>query len=203
MTTSAVAKKITNLAQIAQELHQGKDYTITRLTSLKSLCKDTQAAGQFCLYLVELTLQRMQQEKPDYVDDETWLHDQSLLNDAIPLIGAYLAEPTQEREQNLRGLLCKAKEVNNQYKNHSWGPIRIIQSKAALLVENALHTIFNSASSSYWGYQVAKDYAERYSPRYPNSLTPDSAPLVEDIANFWSQYHFHKPLQEWLQNPKP
>src|SRR5215510_1949878 len=29
-------------------------------------------------------------------------------------------------------------------------------------------------------------------------LIPESAPLVEDIADFWCQYHLGKPLQEWL-----
>src|SRR5215510_13856778 len=29
-------------------------------------------------------------------------------------------------------------------------------------------------------------------------LIPESAPLVEDIADFWCQYHLGKPLEEWL-----
>ena len=35
--------------------------------------------------------------------------------------------------------------------------------------------------------------------RYGTGLIPESAPLVEDIADFWCQYHLGKPLQEWLK----
>lgn len=37
MASSAVSKKIATLAQIAQELRQGKDFNITRLTSRSEL----------------------------------------------------------------------------------------------------------------------------------------------------------------------
>jgi hypothetical protein len=78
-------KKISTLAQIAQELHQGKDFNITRLTSLKSLCADPQAAGQFCLYLARLTQQKLQdKEKPDHLEEEIWLHCKHLINEAVP-----------------------------------------------------------------------------------------------------------------------
>jgi hypothetical protein len=30
------------------------------------------------------------------------------------------------------------------------------------------------------------------------SVFPESAPMVEDIADFWCQYYMGKPLQEWL-----
>ena len=33
--------------------------------------------------------------------------------------------------------------------------------------------------------------------RYGTGLIPESAPLVEDIADFWCQYHLGKPLREW------
>ena len=45
---------------------------------------------------------------------------------------------------------------------------------------------------------IARQYAERYNSRYPTGLIPESAPMVEDIADFWCQYHLGKPLQEWL-----
>src|SRR5262245_66086289 len=32
-------------------------------------------------------------------------------------------------------------------------------------------------------------------------LIPESAPMVEDIADFWCQYHLGKPLREWLGTP--
>lgn len=203
MASSAVSKKIATLAQIAQELRQGKDFNITRLTSLKSLCADPQAAGQFCLYLARLTQQKLQdKDKPDHLETEVWLHCQQLINDAIPEMTTYLAEPTKEGEKLLQQLLSKVREVNNQYKNQNWGAVRIIQSTDVLLIEKALYGILCPSESSDWGYQVAREYAERYNPRYGNGLIPESAPMVEDIANFWSQYYFGEPLNEWLNRQK-
>lgn len=203
MASSAVVKKISTFAQIAQELHQGKDFNITRLTSLKSLCADPQAAGQFCLYLARLTQQKLQdKEKPDHLEEEIWLYCKQLINEAIPEMETYLAEPTKEEEKLLQNLLSRVQEVNNQYKNQNWGPVRIIQSTDVLLIEKALCGILRPSESSDWGYQVAREYAERYNPRYGNGLIPESAPMVEDIANFWSQYYFGEPLNEWLNRQK-
>ncbi|WP_431659226.1 hypothetical protein [Pantanalinema rosaneae] len=70
------------------------------------------------------------------------------------------------------------------------------------LIEKALYGILRPAESSHWGYQIARDYAERYGARYMQSLIPESAPMAEDIANFWSQYHFGEPLNEWLSRQK-
>jgi hypothetical protein len=53
-------------------------------------------------------------------------------------------------------------------------------------------------ASAEWRYRIARQYAERYDARYPRGLTPESAPMVEDITDFWCQYHIGKPLQEWL-----
>jgi hypothetical protein len=203
MALSAVAKKISTLAQIAQELRQGKDFNITRLTSIKSLCADPQASGQFCLYLARSTQRKLQdKEKPDHLEEETWLHCKQLINEAIPKMETYLAEPTKEGEKLLQNLLSKVRDVNNQYKNQSWGPVRIIQNMDVLLIERALYGILRPAESSHWGYQIARDYAECYGARYMNSLIAESAPMVEDIASFWSQYYFGEPLNEWLSRQK-
>lgn len=194
MASSTVSKKISTLAQIAQELRQGKNFNITRLTSLKGLCADPQAAGKFCFYLAQLTQQKFQdKEKPDHLEG-TWLHCKNLINEAVSEMEMYLAEPTKEKENRLQNLLSRVKEVNNQYRNQNWGPVRIIQSTDVLLIEKALYGILRPAESSDWGYQIAREYAERYNPRYGNGLILESAPMVEDIANFWSQYYFGKPV---------
>lgn len=203
MASSTVTKKISTFAQIAQELRHGKDFNITRLTSLKRLCADPQAAAQFCFYLARLTQQKLQdKEKPDPLEEETWLECKRLIDEAILEIEMYLAEPTKEKEKFLQNLLSSARNLNDQYKNQAWGPVRIIQSTDVLLIEKALYGILCPSESSHWGYQIAREYAERYGALYMNSLIPESAPMVEDIANFWSQYHFGEPLDEWLNSQK-
>jgi hypothetical protein len=184
-------------------LRQGRDFNITRLTSLKSLCAEPQAAAQFCLYLAQLTQERLlEKEKPDHLTEEIWLRCKVLIDQAIPAMKLYLAKPTPETERPLRTLFSNLQDVNNQYQNQAWGSVRIIQSIEVLLIEKALCAILRPAESDHWGYQMARDYAGRYSPRCGNGLIPESAPMVEDIANFWCQYHFGKPLSEWLRGYK-
>ena len=43
-------------------------------------------------------------------------------------------------------------------------------------------------ASSDLGYRLARQYAERYNPRYGSGLIPASAPFVEDIAEFWGKH---------------
>ena len=88
--------------------------------------------------------------------------------------------------------------VQNTYKQHQWGSVRIIQSSDVLLTEYALSCLLQPTASADWGYRIARQYAERYHSRYGTGLLPESAPMVEDIADFWCQYHVGKPLQEWL-----
>jgi hypothetical protein len=119
-STSKTAAKIRTLAQIAEELRGGAVFSITRLTTIKSLCEDPEAAAQFGVHLAVLTQAKMsRRDCPDHL-------------------------------------------------------------------------------AAYWGYRVAKEYAERYEPRYGTGLIPESAPLVQEIAEFWCRYHFEKPLNEWL-----
>ena len=56
-------KKIQTLAQIAAELRGGKDFNITRLTLLKSLCGDADNAAAFALYIAKKTQQAMKAPK--------------------------------------------------------------------------------------------------------------------------------------------
>ncbi|EKV03370.1 hypothetical protein Lepto7375DRAFT_5665 [Leptolyngbya sp. PCC 7375] len=71
-----------------------------------------------------------------------------------------------------------------------------------LLIEKALYGILRPSESGHWGYQISRNYAERYNARYGSGLIPESAVLVEDIANFWCQHYFDLPLDEWINKPK-
>ena len=86
----------------------------------------------------------------------------------------------------------------DRFEYQVWGSVRIIHSTEVLLIEYALSCLLQPTASADWGYHLARQYAERYNSRYGTGLIPESAPLVEDIADFWCQYHLGKPLLEWL-----
>jgi hypothetical protein len=191
--------KIRKLAQIADELRGGEAFFITRLTTVKSLCEDPEAAAQFVAHLALLTQSQMSRRPcPDHLAPAKWSRFQELAADAIRQMESYLAERTGDKEASLRALLSALQGARNRYKYLEWGPVRIVESSELFLIETAMRCILSPTDSAYWGYRVAREYAERYDPRYGTGLIPESAPMVQEIADYWCRYHFGKPLDEWL-----
>jgi hypothetical protein len=196
--TPAVVPKIRRLAQIAAALRQGEHFEVTRLTTLKSLCADAQAAAHFALSLARLTASKMQEKDcPSHLDPEQWDAYKALVAKALAHMDAYVKEPSAQVSRAIWSVQSDVRDVQNTYKPHQWGPVRIIHSTEVLLIEYALSCLLQPTMSADWGYRIARAYAERYNARYGTGLIPASAPLVEDIADFWCQYHLGKPLREW------
>ena len=196
---SQVAPKIRRLAKLAAELREGGHFNITRLTSLKSLCEDADATMHFAVHVAKQTYQNMQERnRPSYLDAEKWDAYKALVAKALEHMEAYVEELTHETQRALWTVQSEVRGVQNTYKKNQWGPVRIIQSGDVLLIEYALSCLLQPNASSDWGYRIARQYAEHYNSRYGTGLIPESAPMVEDIADFWCQYHLGKPLQEWL-----
>ena len=86
----------------------------------------------------------------------------------------------------------------NETRDTRWGRVRTIHSREALLAEHALRCVARPQESAHWGYQAARQYAERYNPRYGTGLIPESAAAVEDIVAFWAREHFGKDAKKVL-----
>src|SRR5499427_4447243 len=202
-STAKVIPKIRQLATIARELHAGASFNITRLTTLKSLCEDATAAGRFAVHLAQLTYRRMQEKGcPFHLDPQQWEYYKQVVDEAIRQMQRYIEQPTQEAADLVQERLSDVRAIQNTYRNQGWGPVRVIHSTEVLLIEYALSCLLQRTASADWGYHLARQYAERYDPRYGTGLIPESAPFVEDIADFWCQYHVGKPLQEWMAASK-
>ena len=191
--SAKTARAIEKLAQVARELYQGRNYNITRLTTLKSLCQDPAAASHFVFYLAQLTQKRMAQKKPNHLSPEKWRQHKALVREAVAHIKSYLDHPTGQAEDKLRNLLYKIKQLQNTYENQRGGAVRLIESTDTLLVEKAMQCILSPAQSAFWGYHVGREYAERYNIYYGTGLMPESASLLADIVNFWYHYYNVKP----------
>jgi hypothetical protein len=172
------SKKVEKLEGIAAELRQGKDFFITRLTVLKSLCEDSEAAGEFALFLTRKVQKRMREKHAP----ERY---RGLVNRAVREMRPYLAEPTDDRRERLRSLWHEMREEQSEYKNIAWGAVRIVKSMDLLVAEKCVESVLRPHEAAFWLYQAARDYCERYNPRYGTGLIPESAPMVQDIADFW------------------
>lgn len=188
-TPPAVVKKIRTLIQIADDLRQGKDFPITRLTLLKSLCSDPEDAAQFALYLAKKAQQAMKaHRRPSHLKAAAWQRYQQLATKGVRAISGHLNNRTRQREDRLQELLQELRDEQNECERQRWVTVRIIHSVELLVVETALECVLSPWTSSELGYRFARQYAERHDSRYFNGLVPESAPLVEDIAEFWGRH---------------
>jgi len=181
-----VAAKLKKLALLARDLRAGEHYEITRLTTLKSWCTDPVAAGRFALHLAERSKgQATKKYKP-------------LIANALRQLKKHLANPGDQVPEPFWQALRELEDSQNEIRDTRWGRVRTIHCRAALLAEHALRCAVRPRESAHWGYQVARQYAERYNPRYGTGLIPESAPAVEDIVAYWARYHFGRDAKKVL-----
>jgi hypothetical protein len=175
-------EKVKKLSEIAEALRQGNKFRVTRLTIIKSLYAEPEAAAAFALFLAQKIQKKMRQKKcPDRY--------RKLVDRAVKELKPYLTDPTEERKGGL-ALLCRAMEAEqNEYEKIGWNLVRMLKSTDLVVVEESLRSVLTSYEAPIWAYQAAKDYAERYHARYGSGLIPSSAPMVEEIAGFWRDYH--------------
>ncbi len=177
-----IVKKVKKLSEIAEELRQGKDFPVTRLTTIKSLCEEPEAAAAFALFLAGRIQSKMRQEQgPERYRE--------LVDRAVKELKPYVTDPTEERKGRLSSLCLEMEAEQNEYKKIGWDMVRMLRSRDLVVVEESLKSVLKGYEAAIWAYQAAKDYAERYDARYPTGLIPSSAPMVEEIAGFWRKYY--------------
>ena len=198
-----VSGTIRKFMEIYVELKKGRSFMITRLTSLKKLCEDPDDAGHFAFYLAALTQNRMGKMNPGehkHIKDKDWEYHKKLVAEVCEKISDYLNNPADNTESELRDLLKKLEDVQGEVRHNRWGtPIRSIINWNVLITEDAVQCILDRRDSAYRGYIIARDYAEKYNPRYGTRLIPESAECVKDIANFWSNHYFGENIDERVE----
>ena len=79
------------------------------------------------------------------------------------------------------------------------GSVWIIESTEVLLIEYALRVCSNRPRQQSGATISPVNTQNEYIPGMGRDSFP-MAPLVEDIADFWCQYHLGKPMREWLSS---
>jgi hypothetical protein len=184
-----IVRKIQTLAEIAAELRQGKSFKVTRLTLLKNLRDRPEDAAKFAVHLAKRTLKRMQeQECPSHITSENWKHCLKLAATAAREMTRRVKQGIAEEPLPLDALWTEIRDAQSQYERQAWGPVRIIHSRELLIVETALECVLRPSVSQVLAYDLARQYCERYDGRYGSGLIPESASLVEEIAEFWGRH---------------
>jgi hypothetical protein len=186
-----VVLKLRKLAQVAADLRHGQWFPVTRLTSLKQLCREPEAVIGFVTYLARKTLAHVEKGKgrAERLAAETARTHRRLMADALAAMQDWLQAETEECRRRLRDLLWEMRSQQNEHERIKWGSVRIIHDADLLLFEYAVESLLASPqAAAIWAYQTARHYAERYDSRHPSGLVPASAPLVQDIVDFWADY---------------
>ena len=195
-----IVKKIQTLAEIAAELRQGKSFKVTRLTLLKNLCNRPEDAAKFAVHLAKRTLKRMQEQKcPSHITSDNWEHYLKLAAMATRVMTKRVKQAIAEEPLPLDALRTEIRNAQSQYERQPWKSVRIIHSWELLIVETALECVLRPSVSQVLAYDLARQYCERYDARYGSGLIPESAPLVEDIAEFWGRHFLGRGWRKWLK----
>jgi len=163
-------------------------FSITRLTSLKNLCKDPAVANEFTFYLATCTAAKTQDpHPPKYTQPQDWQRYRKLIIETVALMQKHLRKPSEKSLSALREMRQKVETVQTYTGKEIWGhPIRTIHSREVLVIEDTLQCILTPSAASFWAYQTARDYTEQYNAHYGTGLIPESVPMLEDIIRFWS-----------------
>ncbi|MGA7980905.1 MAG: hypothetical protein WCA32_11855 [Chromatiaceae bacterium] len=175
------------LEDALEDLRQGNSnyYSITKLTSMKSLCRDEDYRKQYCVYLASLVM------------DNAKIHaEKDNVEKIIKLIQeAYLVIENVARDgSNTNIIVAKAtlsqlKDFQDQYKRVKWATVRIINSTELLILENILQCLLSQTDiAASYAYDATRNYVEKYNPHYGTGLIPDSIPMLENIICFWNRY---------------
>jgi len=185
----AVLLRIRKLADLASEVEHGKfSLSVTRLTVLKSLCKDAEMAGRFVIDLAHRTCNHIAQGKrrSSHRTGTIDRKHRELMAETMAAMDAWQQGPTEKQRRDLQDLRSRLKAEQNEFKKIKWGSVRIITDSDLLLFELAVSCLLCPAQEAgRMAYQTASHFAERYNPRYGTGLPPESAPLVREIADFW------------------
>jgi hypothetical protein len=171
------AKKVKNLEDVAEALRRGEGFSVTRLTTIKRLCEDAEAAGAFALFLSR-KIQRRMREK------EAPQRYRQLVNRAVRERVTYLKDPSEERRERLWTLLREIEGEQDEYQNIPFGLLRKVKSFDLLVVEHALKAVLRPHEAPYWLYHAARDYTGK-----TDQLIPKTAPMVGEIAGFWRKHY--------------
>ncbi len=139
---TAIANKIKKWLKTAEETQTETRYfglPITRLTSIKSLCKnDLHSAQQFALFITQRIFQKMNEMScPEWSSVEDWNIDKKLIADSINQMKNYLQTPSSEGKQVFRTLL---REIENRQgddiRRVHWNTIHFVRSGYLLKLLN-------------------------------------------------------------------
>jgi hypothetical protein len=183
-----ILRRVRKLAQLPGEARQSRfAVSVTCLTVLKGLCEQPEVANRFVTYLARKVLERRErgEGRSSRPKGATDLAHREMMSEALAGMEAWQRRPTDDLRNALEDLQRRMQAEQNEYKNIPWGAVRLVTDWELFQFEQALSCLLHPREAGSWAYKMGRDYAERYDPGHGTGLTPASAPLLQDIADFW------------------
>ena len=180
-------RRVQKLEDALEDLRKGNSnyFSITKLTSMKSLCRDEEYRKEYCVYLASLVM-----DNAEYLmENDNAKNIVNLIQQAYHVIENIAKDNNYTNVVVAKATLSRLKNSQDQYKRVKWTTVRIITSRDLLILENILQCLLlpTDIAVSY-AYKATRNYVEKYNPHYGTGLIPESIPMLEKIICFWNRY---------------
>lgn len=192
--SKADINKITRLNEALWKLKSGEQryFPITKLTSIKSLCKEETIRRRYCSHLFFLVKTRLQTMTAKSIEEQEILE---AIEKIANIINDYSGDETAE--EALRQCKFKLVDYQNDFKKIHWGAVRLIKNMDFLVIEKIiLCLITENEYAQGMIYSATRDYVEAYCPSTGTGLIAASAPMLEQVLKFWNGLVSNDALKE-------
>ena len=169
---------------MVEGLRNEQRYNSERLTSIRTLCNDSDDTTWFALYLIK-KVQHSVAQNPDLS-----IH-KALIDESIALFEPFVHGKIINNIEmmNLKIQVARLEAVQDLFIPHNGERIRIIKDWNVLVLEAAYNCLLYPKESVDRGYKLARHYAEVSIPDRGTGLLIESADRLQDIANFWAEHY--------------
>ncbi len=182
LTTAQAQQKIAKLNQMLEELKAPNfnfAINITRLRAINSLCEDEKDLHHFAFFIAEKAFQRVV-DNPKLTDEIKEAGTRSM-----ELMDANLEAIKEQGMNEMRQLHRQLQSLQNQTRKAYWNTeVRSIPFWDVYLMEACVNCFFTNHNPNL-GYELARDYCQKYNPSYGSGLRPESIPFLEEVVGFW------------------
>lgn len=162
------------LASIVEEIDREGFAELVRLTVLKKWFNEPGRLTAFALWIAE---QATTGEAPASEPETALLAQVRALLVDLPARGDL-------NPQAMRELHGRLEAFQPDYRSLNWGRVRLVNSKALMLIEDALTNCLRHQDNPTFGYKLAADYCGHYDASYGRNLNGPSRDRVQEIAAF-------------------
>lgn len=191
--TKADLNKIKKLEEALAKLKSGEEryYVITKLSSIKSLCRNEIIRRHYCWYLFDCVKRKLEAKVTE--TNQRASQEQFVFN-LVHDIAQVMTDMQEGKE--VKDLLYQHQSQLAHYqsdcKKIKWITVRSIKSTDLLAVEYLINCLLVSDDyAQKLAYHATRDYVEAYDPTVGTGLIEKSIPMLEDVLVFWRQIAFN------------